>query len=253
MKTIGLLCGLSWVSTKIYYEIINRRISQQLNGCNSAHIIMNSLNADSVITLLQNNRLKKLETMLIKECLKLEKAGCDFIAITCNSVHAFYNSIKDSLNIPVIHIMDSVTSSLVDNKITNAGILGTEFTIENKLYDKYLTPIGINSIYPNKNEIKIIDNIIFKICSGQAPNSQDIKSVKMICERLKNEGSDAIILGCTELGLVLDDENDPAIFNSAVIHSEDLAFHALSGKTISKENCSSKWYRSGPIIDISYA
>ncbi len=191
-------------------------------------MIMNSLNAATVVSLLKNDHRDQLESLLINECRKLESVGCDFIAITCNSVHAFYDSIQEALNVPVIHIIDSVANLLINQRIKKVGVIGTQFTVKNCLYDKYLQPFGIDSIYPSNHEIKRVDDIIFSICSGEMPSNKEKQIIQEICDRLINSGAKAIVLGCTELGMCIDSRTDVPLFDSAVIHAKALASYSIN-------------------------
>lgn len=231
MHKIGLLCGLSWVSTKIYYESINTYIANHMGGLNSAKLIMNNVNNLEFVELVESKQYKKVEQRLLEEIKIIEDSGALCVGLTCNTLHYFLDNIRDKINIPVIHILDSVTNKLIEHNdnlnIKKTGVLATKYSVNLNLHKKYLNKIGMEILYPTEHECEYINQAIFKVCSGE--NNYKIQSeVSNILDRLINHGCDAIVLGCTELGLIVNaDYYDIPVLDTALIHSEDIAKFAL--------------------------
>jgi len=242
MKTIGLLCGLSWLSTIEYYRKMNQTISKAHGAQTSAKILMNSLNAGIVYDLFREKKYHDLTKLLIAESYRLVSAGADYIAITCNSVHQFYSDIQEVIPVPVIHILEPLVKKLCENNIKKVGLLGTRFTIESKFYSRYLSQFGITVVYPHDEDITLVDKAIFNYCSSV--ENIELKQLKLRLNCIFHEDDvDAIVLGCTELGIMLDGAREYfSVIDVASLHAEKLAYmsveeseHAHLGTTANKQ------------------
>ncbi len=230
MRKIGLLCGLSYHSTAIYYELINKHAAS-LNNLSSANILMNSLNAKEVIDLIQANKIKELENFLIKEVLVLEKAGAECVAMTCNTVHFFIDAIRAKTSLPVISIIESVAKEASLSKLKKVGILGTKFSCKNNIHSRELSKLNIDSMYPSDIDMQKISDIIINLCSGRS-SKEDLSILDKIIKYFIDKDVDGIILGCTELGLLINQKNynHVKILDTAIIHANDLAEFMMSKK-----------------------
>lgn len=232
MHKIGLLGGLSWHSTSIYYKVINQTVASHLRGLNSAKIIINSINAKTVTNLLANNDWNSLSKLLINEIRCLERAEVDLIGLACNTVHIVYDKLKNHIKTPVIHIIDAVADELLRIKSKKVGILATKFTYTCQLYTSRLQHLNIEIIYPTEHETILLNNIIFAICQGNLGKKEEI-SLGFIVDNMIKMGCDTLVLGCTELGLAIEENDKINIIDSAEIHAKSLALLSMS-RTLDK-------------------
>lgn len=229
MKTIGLIGGLSWESTQVYYHHINTLINNKLGGLNSAKINICSLNFGEVEKYMFKNDWESVANIIIDAALKLEKTGVDYILICSNTIHKVFELVQNSINTPLVHIVDAVGEQLSDLNIKCAGLLGTNFVMEqNFLIDGYKDKLGVDIIVPREDERAIIHSIIFdELCLGKVIDNSRREFVRVI-NSLRHRGADGVILGCTEIPmLVKDADTNVRLFDSALIHSAHVVKLAL--------------------------
>lgn len=221
MKTIGLIGGMSWESTIPYYKIINEEIKEKLGGLHSAKIILYSVEFDEIEKCQSSGNWEKSAVILGKAAKALETAGADFILICTNTMHKVYTQIQSAVRIPVIHIADATIAELKKNKISSAGLLGTRYTMTQDFYKQRLIEQGVNVIVPDEEDIVHVNEIIFhELCVGKIKQSSRKKFLEVM-ERLKNKGTEGIILGCTEIGLLVKQNDfELPLFDTTEIHAK---------------------------------
>jgi len=229
MKTIGLIGGMSWESTAEYYRIINQTIKEKLGKLHSAKCIMYSVEFEEITTLLHQSKWEELTNILVNFAQKLESAGADFIAIATNTMHKLAEEIQNNINIPLLHIADTTADKIIEKGLRKPGLLGTKFTMEENFYrgrlkEKY----NIETVIPPNSVMKIIDTIIFdELCRGIIKESSKEK-FKEIIKGLIENGADGVILGCTEIPLLISQEDvEVTIFDTTMIHSQSIVEFAL--------------------------
>ncbi len=221
MKTIGLLGGMSWESTAIYYRLINQAVSQRLGGLHSASILLHSLDFAPVAALQQDNRWAEAGELLANHAHALEAAGADCLVLCTNTMHRVADIIETGLSIPLIHIADATARHLQRLDINRAGLLGTAFTMEQAFYRDRLIGHGIDVLIPDAQQRSIVHRVIFdELCRGQI-DDRSRQAFVHISQQLAKRGAEGIILGCTEIGLLIGpDDLDLPIIDTTRIHAE---------------------------------
>ena len=228
LKTIGLIGGMSWESTVTYYKIINETIKEKLGGLHSAKCILYSVDFQEIEECQANGNWEKSGEILGEAANNLEKAGADFIVICTNTMHKVVNQIKEKISIPILHIAEMTAEKILEKGLKNIALLGTKYTMEQDFYKSKLIEKGINVIIPDKNDIEIINKVIYEeLCLGTI-NSNSKKKFLEIVDKLRNKGAEGIILGCTEIGLLIKNEDtDVPLFDTAIIHAEQAAIYSI--------------------------
>ncbi len=230
IKTIGLIGGMSWESSAHYYEVINAYVARELGNLHSAKIIMYSVDFHDIEQLQAAGKWDEITAILSDAARKLESAGADFIAICSNTIHKLAGDIQRSISVPLLDIV-TVTGELAsENKYKTVALVGTKYLLEDGFYAKRLTDdFELSVIQPNISEIAQINDALFsEIATGDVTPSTKAAFVACI-ENLASQGADAVILGCTEYGLVVEasDVTIPLI-DTATIHAERAAKQALA-------------------------
>ena len=228
LKIIGLIGGMSWESTVIYYKIINETIKEKLGGLHSAKCILYSVDFQEIEECQANGNWEKSGEILGEAAYNLEKAGADFIVICTNTMHKVVNQIKEKISIPILHIAEMTAEKILEKGLKNIALLGTKYTMEQDFYKSKLIEKGINVIIPDKNDIEIINEVIYdELCLGTI-NSDSKKKFLEIVDKLRSKGAEGIILGCTEIGLLIKNEDtDVPLFDTAIIHAEQAAIYSI--------------------------
>lgn len=228
LKTIGLIGGMSWESTVTYYKIINETVKEKLGGLHSAKCILYSVDFQEIEECQANGNWEKSGEILGEAANNLEKAGADFIVICTNTMHKVVNQIKEKISIPILHIAEMTAEKILEKGLKNIALLGTKYTMEQDFYKSKLIEKGINVIIPDKNDIEIINKVIYEeLCLGTI-NSNSKKKFLEIVDKLRNKGAEGIILGCTEIGLLIKNEDtDVPLFDTAIIHAEQAAIYSI--------------------------
>ncbi|MDX1808661.1 MAG: aspartate/glutamate racemase family protein [Sulfurospirillaceae bacterium] len=221
MKTIGLLGGMSWESTHTYYKLLNEGTKELLGGFNSAKIILISVNFDEIETLQRENRWEEAGEILAENAKSLEEAGADFILICTNTMHKVADIIQKNINIPILHIATSVSMALQKENCRKAILLGTRFTMQENFIKDVIRSFGIEVVTPDTKQIEIIDKIIFdELVQGIVNQESKNTYLNIILDMIdKDEQIDSVILGCTEIGLLIN-QNDInlKIFDTTYTH-----------------------------------
>lgn len=221
MKTIGLLGGMSWESTLSYYKLLNEGVKDKLGGFHSAKIIMYSVDFDQMQRLQRDGRWSEAGDILANYAKKLENAGANYIFICTNTMHKVADKIQKNINIPLIHIATATAEALKSQNCKKTILLGTRFTMQEDFNKKIIEQHGIAVITPNKEDITIIDNIIFEeLVVGKILDSSRQTYLKIINDLYKeNKDIDSVILGCTEIGLLINQiDTKLKIFDTTTIH-----------------------------------
>ena len=228
LKTIGLIGGMSWESTVTYYKIINETVKERLGGLHSAKCILYSVDFQEIEECQANGNWEKSGEILGEAAYNLEKAGADFIVICTNTMHKVVNQIKEKISIPILHIAEMTAEKILEKGLKNIALLGTKYTMEQDFYKSKLIEKGINVIIPDKNNIEIINEVIYdELCLGTI-NSDSKKKFLEIVDKLRSKGAEGIILGCTEIGLLIKNEDtDVPLFDTAIIHAEQAAMYSI--------------------------
>ena len=228
LKTIGLIGGMSWESTVTYYKIINETVKEKLGGLHSAKCILYSVDFQEIEECQSNGNWEKSGEILGEAAYNLEKAGADFIVICTNTMHKVVNQIKEKISIPILHIAEMTAEKILEKGLKNIALLGTKYTMEQDFYKSKLIEKGINVIIPDKNDIEIINEVIYdELCLGTI-NSDSKKKFLEIVDKLRSKGAEGIILGCTEIGLLIKNEDtDVPLFDTAIIHAEQAAIYSI--------------------------
>lgn len=229
MKTIGMLGGMSWESTASYYKAINESVKRQLGGLHSAKICMYSVDFAEIEKLQHQGRWDETADILSKAARGIEAGGADFLLICTNTMHKVAPQIESSLSIPLLHIADATGEKLVADGISKVGLLGTRFTMEQGFYKQRITDkFDIDVIVPNGDEQTMIHDIIYhELCLGVIEDASRRQYLEVI-NALHQQGAEAIILGCTEIALLVqqEDTNVP-LYDTTAIHAEAAVVLAL--------------------------
>ena len=228
LKTIGLIGGMSWESSMTYYKVINETVKNKLGGLHSAKCIMYSVDFYEIEKCQADGNWEKSGEILGEAAYNLEKAGADFIVICTNTMHKVINQIKERISIPVLHIAEMTAEKILEKKMKNIALLGTKYTMEQDFYKSKLIEKGINVIIPDKNDIEIINKVIYdELCLGIINHESKAKYLEIV-KTLKQKGAEGIILGCTEIGLLIKNEDtDVPLFDTALIHAEQAAIYSI--------------------------
>ncbi len=228
MKTIGLIGGMSWESTIPYYRIINEEIKEKLGGLHSAKIVLYSVEFDEIEKCQSSGEWEKSGEILGNAARGIENAGADFILICTNTMHKVAPQIASMINVPIIHIADATADELEKRNIKTVGLLGTKYTMTQDFYKQRLIDRGINVVIPDEEGIDTVNSIIYdELCVGKIADSSREKYKKII-EDLTGKGAEGVILGCTEIGLLIG-QSDVSIpvFDTTVIHAKRAAELAM--------------------------
>jgi len=229
MKTIGLIGGMSWESTQEYYRIINETVKEMLGGFHSAKIIMYSVNFEEIEKLQRQGRWRDLTNLMIDAAQRIEKGGADFVVICTNTMHKMADEVQKNIKIPLLHIADITAEKVKEKGLTKIGLLGTKFTMEEDFYKGRLAEkYGLDVIIPNEKERKIVHDVIFnELCLGEIKQpSKD--QFKKIIQNLVMEGAEGIILGCTEIPLLVKQEDfEVPLFDTTLVHAKAAVEYAI--------------------------
>lgn len=220
MKTIGLIVGMSWESTVTYYQIINSVIKEKLGGLHSAKCILYSVDFQEIEECQAKGEWEKSGAILTAAAKSLEKAGADFVIICTNTMHKVAPQIQANIEIPILHIAEATAIELIQNKIKTVGLLGTKYTMTQDFYKDKLTQNGINVVIPDEKDLEIVNSIIYdELCLGIISETSK-KEYLRIMTTLAARGAEGIILGCTEIGLLIKQEySEIPLFDTASIHA----------------------------------
>jgi aspartate racemase len=229
MKTVGLLGGMSWESTADYYRAINEGVKKRLGGLHSAQIAMYSVDFAQIEHMQHEGDWEGTAKILSDAAQKVESAGADFLLICTNTMHKVSPQIEEAIDIPLLHIADATAEVLVGEGIKTVGLLGTAFTMEQDFYKGRLKQrYGLNVLTPNQEDILVVHNVIYQeLCQGDVRKESKDEYLRII-ESLSNQGADAVILGCTEIGMLVNQsDTNIRLFDTTEIHAESAVKYAI--------------------------
>ncbi|PAK39922.1 aspartate/glutamate racemase family protein [Peribacillus simplex] len=228
MKTIGLIGGMSWESSLEYYRIINEEVKAKLGGLHSAKCILYSVDFEEIERCQAEGDWESSGKLLGDAALSLEKAGAEMILICTNTMHKVIGYIEEKVSLPILHIADSTAKQIQKSKISTVGLLGTKYTMEQDFYKTRIESNGIKVLIPNEADRKVINKVIYEeLCLGEIQQSSR-DHYKKVIKGLVDDGAEGIILGCTEIGLLIKPEDSEVpLFDTAIIHATESVIMAL--------------------------
>jgi len=228
MKTIGLLGGMSWESTQTYYRLINEQVRQQLGGLHSARLLLYSVDFADIEALQHRGEWDATAQILLQAAQALERGGADFLLIATNTMHKVAPQISAGIHIPLLHIADATASVLQSKGVSRVGLLGTRFTMEQDFYRQRLSDAGIDVLIPEEKDRSRIHQVIYEeLCQGVISDTSRQRYLNIIND-LRRRGAEAVILGCTEISLLLDQsDTDTPLYDTTAIHAREAVKLAL--------------------------
>ena len=229
MKTIGLIGGMSWESTIEYYRIINQVVQMKLGGVHSAKIVMVSLDFAEIEELQTQAKWEEATSIMVDSAKRLEKCGADMVLICTNTMHLMADEVQEGINIPLLHIADATAQTVIDQGLNKVGLLGTRFTMEKDFYRGRLEKKHkLKVLIPDENQRDIVHRVIYQeLVKGQIKENSREK-YREIIESLVKNGVEGIILGCTEIGLLVKQEDTAVpVFDTTDIHARAAVEAAL--------------------------
>lgn len=229
MKTIGLIGGLTWYSTLEYYRSLNKEVNRRLGGAHSAKIILNSVDFDEIKILTEKQDWDAIAEIICKAALVIEAAGADCLMIGANTMHNIADKVEAVINIPLIHIAEATAAAITKRSLKTVALLGTKYTMMMGFYKDKLAEQGITTIIPSAADIAYINNSIYEEFDNGIFLSETKQQYLRIIDTLKGQGAEGVILGCTEIPLLVKQEDcSIPVFDTGLIHSLAAVDHALS-------------------------
>lgn len=237
MKTIGLLGGMSWESTVPYYEILNREVGRHLGGLHSARVLLASVDFHEIEVLQHQGKWEELGEILARDAATLERAGADILVLCTNTMHLVAPAIESQISIPLLHIADATAEKIKAEGLTRVGLLGTRFTMEQPFYAGRLSENhGLEVVVPPPEDRALVHRVIYEELVLGKIHSESRAQFARIAQDLAGAGAQGVILGCTEIGLLLkQDDARVALFDTAIIHAEAAAAYAVVGDEAPRE------------------
>jgi aspartate racemase len=228
MKTIGLIGGMSWESTLHYYRIINEEVKRKLGGFHSAKCVLVSVDFEEIERLQREGRWEEMGIILNEAAKSLERAGAEFFILCTNTMHKVAEPIQRDVNIPFLHIADATAKQIKQQNISTVGLLGTKYTMGQEFYKSKLESNGIHVLVPQEQERNVIHQVIFDELVQGIVNETSRNAYKNIIKNLTERGAEGIILGCTEIGiLVRQEDSSVPLFDTTLIHAQEAVRFSL--------------------------
>jgi len=230
MKTIGLLGGMSWESTQTYYQEINAGVKQRLGGLHSAQIVLYSVDFDPIEKLQHSGDWDATARILAGAARRIEAGGADFFLICTNTMHKVAQKVRDAVKIPLLHIADATAEVLLKNKVQRVGLLGTAFTMEQAFYKgRLIETFGLDVLIPDEPDRAVVHDIIYnELCLGSCKPASKAAYLQIV-DKLGQMGAQGVILGCTEIGLLIRQADTAmALYDTARIHAAAAVDRALA-------------------------
>lgn len=230
MKVIGLIGGMSWESTVTYYEVINQTVAEELGGLHSACIVLYSVDFDEIERCQSSGNWERSAEILSDAARALERAGADLLLICTNTMHKVADEVAAAVSIPLLHIAGMTADELDRAGVTAVGLLGTRYTMEQDFYTGVLERRGFTVLTPGEEDRALVNRVIFdELCRGDIRDESRAAFLRII-DDLAARGAQGVILGCTEIGLLVHpDDTDVPLFDTTLIHARGAALAALEG------------------------
>jgi len=220
---------MSWESSLEYYRVINQVIRERLGGLHCARIVMHSVDFAQIAALQDEGDWEQLTESMIGAAQRLEVAGAEFLVICCNTMHKVANCVQKDIRIPLLHIVDATAQEVLERKLKKVGLVGTKVTMEEDFFrDRLVSKHNLEVMIPDEHERQIANDVVYnELCRGEMTQSARQELVDMM-QNLAANGAEGIILGCTELGLLIDPQDVRVpVFDTTTIHAKAAALHAL--------------------------
>ncbi len=230
MQTMGLIGGTGWVSTTEYYRLINQETNRLLGGHNSARIILYSFNYADINECNLRDDHEGVYRYVLDAARRLRDASADFIVLCANTLHQYAERLEEEVKLPIVHIADAAAAEIKKKGLSTIGLLGTRFTMEMDFYTKRLSEAGITSLVPEKPERNYIHSVIMDELLKENFRPESKKRFLEIIDGLEKQGAQGIVLGCTEIPLLIKQEDVPLpVFNTLQLHAKAAVDYALKG------------------------
>ncbi|KQL52538.1 hypothetical protein AN964_02630 [Heyndrickxia shackletonii] len=231
MKTIGMIGGMSWESSILYYQWINEAVKERLGGHHSAKSLMFSVDFEQIKAFQYAGKWEEATNILVDAAKKLELGGADCVVICTNTMHKVAEKVQESTKLPLLHIADATGKQIVQQGIKKVGLLATAFTMEEEFYKGRLKEYGLDILVPEKSDREKVHDIIYnELCLGKIEDSSRLAYIDII-NNLISEGAEGIILGCTEITLLISQKDCKVpVFDTTRIHATAAVDFALSEK-----------------------
>jgi aspartate racemase len=229
MKTIGLLGGMSWESTELYYRLINEGINAHLGGLHSARIAMVSVDFQEIEEMQHVGEWASAGQVLAQAAKQVEAAGADFLLICTNTMHKAAPQVQEAISIPILHLADTTAERIKAAGMKTIGLLGTRFTMEEDFYKgRLVEKHELDVLVPSKSDREIVHRVIYdELCVGQVKNESRDEFLRII-EELRDRGAEGIIEGCTEIVMLVQQQHtDVPLFDTTSIHAEEAVLEAI--------------------------
>ena len=228
MKTIGLIGGMGWVSTLEYYRLINEETNKRLGGLNAARCILYSVNYADINECNLREDHEGVYTLVLDAAVKLKNAGADFLVLCANTLHQYFERLNEETNLPFVHIADATAAEIKKRGLSTIGLLGTKFTMEMDFYTTILSDAGITSLVPEKPERPFIHSTIMDELLKEIIKPEAKQRFLEIINDLEQKGAQGIVLGCTEIPLLIKQEDTHLpVFDTLKIHAKAVVDFAL--------------------------
>jgi aspartate racemase len=230
MKTIGMLGGMSWESTASYYRAINQGIKSQLGDLHSAKICMRSVDFNELEQLQHQGNWEEIASILANEAHLIERGGADFLIMCTNTMHKVAPQIEAAISIPMLHIADATAAKLTLDNIKTVGLIGTKFTMTEEFFSSRLqTEFGIDVIVPNQEQQDLLHRVIYEeLCLGRINDDSRTRYLEIITQ-LYEQGAEAVVLGCTEIALLVHpDQTHVPLYDTTILHASEAVRTALA-------------------------
>jgi len=228
MKTIGIIGGTTWVSTVDYYKMLNQKINKAMGRNHSARVIMISVDFQDVMTFKAEGREDAMRKMMLDAANRIEYAGAECLLLGANTIHMMAGFIQERIGIPIIHIGEETAKVISSRKLKKVALLGTKVTMEKDFYKNKLSEFNIETIVPGENDREFINSSIFSEFSKEIFTDEARREFIRIIADMKKQGAEGIILGCTEIPLLLNQKDfDIPLFNTTEIHVDAAVRFAL--------------------------
>jgi len=229
MKTIGLIGGLTWHSTLDYYRYFNQMINKARGGEEAARVILNSVNFGEIKALTLTNDWKGISRIICDAAKQTERAGADCILLGANTMHHIADEVATAVSIPLIHIADATAKAIAEKKLKTVALLGTRYTMLFDFYKQKLAGHGITAIIPDEEGIEFINSSIYNELDKGIFRDETRQQYLLVIDKLIQQGAEGVILGCTEIPLLIKQEHSPVpVFDTAFLHAAAAVDFALS-------------------------
>lgn len=229
MKTIGMIGGMSWESSIEYYRLTNQAVRQRLGGVHSAKSVMVSVDFGEIEALQQSGRWDEATNLMVQAAHQVERGGADFLIICTNTMHRMANEVSQSISIPLLHIADATAEQILARGFKRIGLLGTRFTMEEDFYRGRLeNKFGLEVLVPDQAGRDLVHRVIYEELVIGVIDPESKKAYQQVIQQLAQFGAQGVILGCTEIGLLVKQADSPLpLFDTTAIHAQAAVDYAL--------------------------